>query len=246
MPPSLVIPTDPQVALREANIAATAGDWSRVSAFVESLLARSLPPADLAEAHRLAGIAALFAQPPRRDLAEQHFLEYLKIDLDATIDPALYPPEVVTFFSDVRARHSGELRARRPKSKRYAVLALVPPFGQFQNGERTKGIVLGSLLGTLLVANVSSYLVLRSWCFKQSGSAGSSAGCDPENSKNRNDAAATLRGINIATGVGLILTYLYGVYDGVRGYRRSRRESALAPFASSTNAGTTVGVRVMF
>src|SRR6187402_1716568 len=79
---------DPSLALREANVAATAGDWARVSAFVEPLLTRQLETADLAEAHRLAGIAAWFAQPQRLDLADQHFLAYLRIDLDGHLDPA--------------------------------------------------------------------------------------------------------------------------------------------------------------
>ena len=243
-PPAVVIPSDPAIALREANAAATAGDWARVAAYVEPLLAQSLERTDLAEAHRLAGIAALYAQPPRRDIAERHFLEYLRIDLDGQLDPSLYPPEVITFFSDVRARHAAELRARRPKTKRYLVLNLLPPWGQFQNGERTKGIVLGSMLGVFLTANVASYLVLRSWCTKLNGMNGTSAGCDE--TTNRNDSAETLRRINITAGVGLIITYVYGVYDGVRGYGRTRREPTLMPYATSTNTSATLGVRLNF
>ncbi len=235
---------DASTALREANVAASEGDWPRVSFYVSALLARQLDRADLAEAHRLAGIAALFAQPSRRDLAEHHFLEYLRIDLDAQLDPALYPPVVIEVFSDVRSRHSAELRARRPKSKRYWVLNLVPPFGQLQNGERRKGIVVGALLGTFLVANVSSYLVLRSWCFKQSRDGNESVGCDETTDRNGN--ATALRSINITTGVGLIITYVWGVYDGVRGYRRTSREAALAPFAISTNGGAALGITGTF
>lgn len=242
-PPSVVIPNDPATALREANAAATAGDWARVAAFVEPLLARSLERNDLAEAHRLAGIAALYAQPPRRDLAERHFLEYLKIDLDGQLDPALYPPEVITFFTDVRTRHARELRSLRP-TKRYAVLTLLPPFGQFQNGDKVKGIVIGSLLGVFLATNIITYFTLRSWCDTLVGPGGTSAGCDE--TTDRYDAAQTLRGLNITAGVGLIVTYVYGVYDGVRGYGRSRRERTLVPYATSTNTSTTLGVRVDF
>jgi hypothetical protein len=229
---------DPSSALREANTAAAEGDWERVRAVVESLLATSLDRADLAEAHRLAGIAAILGQPSRRDLAERHFLEYLRLDLDGHLDPALYPPEVTQFFADVRARHASELRARRPKARRYAVLALLPPFGQFQNGDRTTGIVIGSLLGTFVVANVASYLVLRSWC--------SEADLTCDATKDRTSSAETLRRVNITAGVGLIITYVYGVYDGVRGYRRSRRESILAPYATATNESATFGVRMNF
>ncbi len=244
--PSMAAPSDPAAALREANAAAASGDWARVSAFVEPLLAQSLAQNDLAEAHRLAGIAALYAQPPDRERAERHFLEYLRIDLDGQLDPALYPPEVITFFSDVRARHAPELRARRPKTyKRYAIVTLLPPWGQFQNGDRTKGIVIGSLLGAFLVTNVTTYLVLRSWCKTLVGPDGlTSAGCDE--TTDRSESAATLRGLNITAGVGLILTYVYGVYDGVRGYGRPRRERALAPYATSTNTSAVVGVQLNF
>jgi hypothetical protein len=236
--------TDPSLALREANLAANAGDWARVSAYVEPLLTRQLERADLAEAHRLAGIAALYAQPPQEALAEQHFLAYLRIDLDGHLDPTLYPPNVITFFADVRSKHAAELRARRPKAKRSWIPSLLPPWGQFYNGERTKGFVVGALLGTFLAANVTSYLVLRNWCFKQSRNGNESVGCDA--TTDRNASAATLRSINITAGVGLIVTYVWGVYDGIRGYRRARREGTLAPYATSTNTGSTFGVRMNF
>jgi hypothetical protein len=235
---------DPSLALREANLAATAGDWSRVSAYVEPLLTRQLDRADLAEAHRLAGIAALYAQPPQEALAEDHFLAYLRIDLDGHLDPSLYPPNIITFFANVRSKHAAELRARRPKAKRSWIPSLLPPWGQFNNGDRTKGVVVSVLLGTFLAANVTSYLVLRSWCFKQSRDGHESVGCDA--TTDRNASATTLRSINITAGVGLIVTYVWGVYDGVRGYRRSRREGSLAPYATSTNTGATFGVRMNF
>jgi hypothetical protein len=243
-PPAVVPSSDPAVALREANAAATAGDWTRVSAFVQPLLARQLDRADLAEAHRLAGIAALFSQPADHAGAELHFLEYLKIDLDAHLDPALYPPEVVNFFNDVRARHSAELKALRPKNKRYAVLSVLPPLAQFQNGDKVKGVVIGSLLGAFAITNVTTFLVLRSWCAHVSGDTGSSSTCD--DGGDHASAAMTLRGLNITAGVGLIVTFAYGVYDGVRGYRRDTRERALIPYATSTNGTAVIGVHLNF
>ena len=241
--PAEVVPADPAVALREANAAATAGDWARVAAFVQPLFVRPLERADLAEAHRLAGIAALFAEPRDEARAEHHLLAYLRLDLDAHLDPALYPPDVVNFFNDVRSRHAIELKALRPK-KRYAVLAVLPPFAQFQNGDRVKGIVIGSLLGAFAIANVTSYLVLRSWCTHVERDGNGSSTCD--GSSDHAAAATRLRGLNITSCVGLIITYAYGVYDGVRGYRRDTRERALAPYATSTNGGAVFGVHVRF
>jgi len=239
-PPPAPLPAEPTAALRMANDAATAGDWTRVDTLIQPLLARQLDRAALAEAHRLAGIAAMMAQPPRRDLAERHFLAYLRIDFDGHLDPALYPPEVVNYFNEVRASHAAELKAARPK-KRYAVLALLPPFAQFQNGERTKGWVLGGMMGTFAIANVSTLLLQRRWCTHAEGPTGSSSVCDGHVS-----GARAARSIQITSGVALILTYLYGVYDGVRGYRRESRERALVPYASPTDQGTVMGVQMNF
>jgi len=240
-PPPPPVPAKPSDALRRANDAATQGDWVTVDGLVQPLLARELDRSDLAEAHRLAGISALFAQPPRRDLAEAHFLAYLKFDYDGHLDPTLYPPEVVSFFADVRARHAAELKATRPK-KRYAVLALLPPFGQFQNGDRTKGWVITGVVGTLAIADVTSLLLRRSWCnHVTSPSGNSSYVCE-----GHYDGARATRTIEIVSTVGLIVTYVYGVYDGVRGYRRESRERALMPYASPTNQGGVVGVQMKF
>jgi hypothetical protein len=228
--------------LRDGNTAATAGDWQRVAQLVDPLLQRPLVPADLAEAHRLAGIAAFFQQ--RNADAESHFLAYLRIDLDGRLDPALYPPDVVAFFNDVTSRHAAELRARRPRPKRSWLLNLLPPGGQFQNGERTKAWVLGGLLGGLLAANVTSYLILRSWCTHTVGPGGVGATCDDTNNHNR--SASILRPINIASGIGLMITYAFGVYDGVQGYRQHAREQAIQPFAATSTEGSVLGITGSF
>ena len=55
-----------------------------------------------------------------------------------------------------------------------------------------------------------------------------------------------MRSVFITSSIGLVATYLYGVYDGVRGYRRESRERALVPFASPTNQGGLVGVQMNF
>lgn len=221
-------------ALREANAAATAGDWARVAALVDPLLRGRLPPADLAEAYRLSGMAAFYLL--RRDLAEQHFLAYLKIDLDGRLDPALYPPEVVGYFDEVRTKHQAELRARRPKPRSYWLLNLIPPGGQIQNRQRTKAWVVGGLIGAFAVGNVTTYLVLRSWCTRVSAGGGSSVTCDESGDHVR--SATALRSINLAAGIGLILSYAYGVYDGAANYRR---KESMQPFVAGVPGGGMVG-----
>jgi hypothetical protein len=228
---------DPATVLRDANAAATAGEWDRVAATVDPLLVHQLGRADLAEAHRLAGLAAFFHHD--NDAAEFHFLAYLRLDLQGHLDPALYPPEVTTFFDDVRARHAAELRARASRPKRYWYVAPLPVASQLQNGDKTKGIVIGSLLGALAITNVATYFVLRSWCH-DTGST-----CD-KNGTDHFEAAQNLHGVNVASGIALIAVGVYGVYDGVRGYRRRSRELSLEPYANPTASGAVFGIAGSF
>jgi hypothetical protein len=224
--------------LRDGNTAALAGDWQLVDQLIDPLLQRQLAPTDRGEAHRLAGIAAFFRQ--HRDDAEGHFLAYLRIDLDGRLDPALYPPDVIAFFNDVASRHSAELRALRARSRRSWLLTLIPPGGQLQNGERTKAYVIGGLLGTLLAANIATYAVLRSWCDHTDGPGGGGLTCDDGGDHHRD--AARLRPINIASGIGFLAVYVFGVYDGVQGYRQHSREQAIQPFVAASAGSRVFGI----
>jgi len=225
-------PPDP---LREANSAAAAGDWVRVANLVDPVLRGSAPRADLAEAYRLSGLAAFFLQ--RRDISEAHFLAYLKLDLDGRLDPALYPPEVVGFFDEVRIKHQAELRAQRPKPRSYWLLNLIPPGGQIQNRQRGKAWVFGSLIGVFAVGNVTTYIVLRSWCTRVSGDGGSGVTCDEGADHVR--SASTLRAINVISGIGLIGAWVIGVYDGASNYRR---KESVQPFVAGVAGGGIAGI----
>ncbi len=229
-------------ALRDGNAAATAGDWATVDKLVQPLLAQQLTSADLAEANRLAGLAAFFRG--ERPTAETHFLTYLRIDLDGVLDPTLYPPEAINYFNDVKAKHNAELRARRKVSKRYWVLNLIPPAGQFQNGERMKGLLVGGILVAFAVGYGTSLGLLGSWCTRVEGEQGSSLTCDQD--KDRGNIAGQLQTINLVSGVGFLLTYAYGVYDGVQGYRRKTREQRIQPFITNTTTESFIGVAGSF
>ncbi len=236
--------------LRAGNTAATAGDWERVAQLVDPLVDPQVDPhvrqqlasSDRAEAHRLAGLAAFFRK--RTGDAENHFLAYLRIDLDGRLDPALYPPDVVGFFNDVTSRHAAELRALRARPDRSWFLTLLPPFGQLQNGDRTKALVIGGAIGALLVTNLTTYYYLRSWCEHTDGTAGGGLTCsDP---RDHTTAAARVRPYNIASGIGFLLAYAYGVYDGVQGYRQRSRERVVRPFVGVSPESRIVGVSGSF
>jgi hypothetical protein len=233
--------------LREGNTAALAGDWPRVAALVDPLLREQLPLADLAEAHRLAGIAAFFAQ--HEASAEQHFITYLRIDPDGRLDPALYPPDAVAFFNDVASRHAAELRALRvPPQRSSWLFTLIPPVGQYMNGDRTKAYVLGGVLGGLLVTNLVTYSYLRQWCDHTQGTTGGQLTCSDGDgpAHDATQSAQRLRPLNIASGIAFWVVYAFGVYDGIRGYRRISREQALRPYATASREGSVVGLTARF
>jgi hypothetical protein len=198
--------------LIEAGVAADQGDWPTV-------IARASPvagdprqrAADRAEAHRLLGLAA-YAQG-RLDDADRELFAYLRLDLDGHLDPHLYPPETVAYFESVRARHAGELRALRPRPARTVLVNLLPPFGQLQNGERTKGWIIVGLGGGLLAANLATYAIVKRWCDEDDGT------CEVDG-RSRRATADRLLQLNRVAGVAAIAVYAYGVIDGFRHYRR--------------------------
>lgn len=221
-------------ALMQANQHANQGEWGDVQRLATAVLAGAPSKGDQAEAHRLLGLAAFYLQA--FDQAEGEFVAYLKLDLDGRLDPALIAPEAVTFFESVRARHAGELRALRPRPKRNWALNLLPPLGQFQNQERIKGIVLGSSLFVLAATNVTTYFVLRSWC-------GSTSRVCDESGVDHTGAAKQLRTLNYVSGVAAIGTFVYGVIDGTRGYRRRTHQLQFAVTADETTTGFVVAGR---
>jgi hypothetical protein len=210
--------------------AVDAKDWDRVIVLVGDVPTDgNVSSADHAEAHRLLGIAEFYRQ--RYDNAEAHFHAYLRIELDGQLDIGLFAPDVVQFFDNVKAKHAAELRALRPRARRWAVLNFVPPAGQFQNRQKTKAWVLGGLGATLLATNITTYVMLDRWCDDVDRT------CE-SGSESRADRARTWQKVNSATGVALIGLYVYGVVDGFRNYRR--RPSAtvtVTPVSIGTHGG---------
>lgn len=228
LPPSPAPAADPAVLLRHANAAAQVGDWGQVDRLTAPLIGMSLRSADLAEVHRLRGLAAFFAQ--RLEVAEAELLAYLRLDADAHLDPATVPPEAITYFESVQAKHRAELRtlrASRAPRKRSFLLTLVPVAGQLQNGERSKAWGFGITLGALAVTNVTSYVLLRRWCREADGT------CD-RTGVDRSGVAKPLSVVNLLSGVGLGVIYGVAVFDAIIGYRRATH---LTPMLGEGNVG---------
>lgn len=193
-------PETATAALLRAVAAYEYGDMNQV---VEAArpVAEGLLPASSDEhtrALRLLGMGLYLTNRPRG--AEIAFTELLRKDPHARLDPTNTRPELVAFFENLRRQ---ELTYRR----RF-IWNFVPPLGQFQNEDDTKGwIVLG--IGVASLATMTtSFFVLRSW--EQPG----------HTFPGHHSSAHTLKAVNfVAAGV-LAATYLYGVVDGFIGYSR--------------------------
>ncbi len=223
------------VELRDAITALQVGDYARAAELAGPIASRSVgvDKQDRAEAWRIYGLALFFLD--RRGQAETALLEYLKLDVDAHLDPSLVPPEAIVFFEDIRSRHSAELRKYRPVPKTTArtfLKNLLPPWGQFQNRHHGRGWFIGVSETVLLGVHLTSFFVLRSWCDSLTGTC-------VNGDVDHTSAARKLRTLNLVAGVALIGVYTYGVVDGLINYRRLRRRRKPTPPSMSVGVVPT-------
>jgi hypothetical protein len=155
-----------------------------------------------ASALRLLGIGLYLSG--RHDGAQGAFIDLLKLRPNARLDPTITRPEVVAFFEEVR-------RANRPK--KHLALALLPPFGQFQNGDDTKGWVL---LG-LEIATLAAAASTRFWLYRN---VNSTNGCAPRPSA----TCERVRTWNFVTTGALTAVWAIGVTDALLHFHRTDAE----------------------
>jgi hypothetical protein len=214
--PRPAVAEDVAVTLQGAADALQTADYQRAAQIAGELARREveLASADRAEAWRIYGLALFFLE--RRGEAERALLALLRLDPDVQLDPTLVPPEAIRFFDELRLRHADEIARSRPRARQVQPwLNLVPPLGQFQNGERGKGWwLVGAGLG-LVGANLGSFALLRRWCGGNPGGV-----CIDADGGDKTAAARVLKRVNAASAVGLAALYLYGVVDGYRGFRQ--------------------------
>jgi hypothetical protein len=174
----------PSQELIQARTSFRAGDFPAAIATLSALLypqARLSDPAERAEAHLLLGVA--YFEIGRREGAARELESALFLDGGLTIETGLFSDEAVAFFQskkrDVERRaHENEERKRLARDrdrlrqllknvvvveKRSYYLNFIPfGTGQFQNGERRKGVffaVAGGALGATSIG-LYSYQVL--------------------------------------------------------------------------------------
>jgi len=193
-------------ALVRAAAAYDYGDMNQVVEAARPVAEGLLPasPYEQAQAFRLLGIGLFLTNRPRG--AETAFTELLRKDPHVRLDATTTRPEVVAFFENIRRQQL--TRQRR------LIWNFIPPVGQFQNEESTKGwIILAVGVASLATAGTTSYL-LNKW------------EVNPGHTYPGHEGSAfPVKAVNwIATGV-LAATYVYGVFDGIIGYSRPLEDS---------------------
>ncbi len=205
---------DPLAELARARAHLAAGDAAS-AARLAGAVARdaTLGRADRGEANLVYGLALLALG--LADEADATLFQYLVLHPDAHLEPTLYSPETVLFLEQVRERHAAALRRLRPRpvKRRHAALSLLPPAGQFQNGDRRKGIALGVIEFLLAATNVATYALLNDRCTEADGLCGTAPGEPP-------DDARTLQRVNLLSGSLLAGVIGYGIIDAFAGHRR--------------------------
>jgi hypothetical protein len=157
----------PSVEFARGKVAFGRGEYARTIEIVRPLLypePRLDSEGEIAQAHRMLGVAHLFER--QSEQAAQEFRKLLQLRPDYRMDPFLDPPLVVDFFNGVLKQQEGELaelerrrqEARAEEQRRLDAARTGPtyiekrylrnsfavsfiPFGagQFQNGHRGKG-----------------------------------------------------------------------------------------------------------
>ncbi len=191
--------------------------------------------ADRLEGLRLYGICLYLTG--RKMAAAQVFRSLIDQAPQTRLDPRIVQPEVVAAFERIRLprlrrlqdqarrlRDAKKERARRRLARRWAILNMIPAAGQFQNGHWRKGLVVLSLELTMVVANLTSYYLLRSDSLRQADGTFVQKDADGNVVHDRRTLAKVLMGINYASLGVLVSTLLYGVIDGFYfHFRQTRR-----------------------
>jgi hypothetical protein len=195
-------PATAVAALDRANAAYDYGDMIQVVDSARPIVDGALiaTPAERLQALRLLGVGLYLTGRPTG--AEGAFLDLLRSNRHARLDPTSTRPEVVAFFEDVRRRHAAEIQdAARVRSRGSVIWNFLPPFGQFKNGDRARGFVILGLEVASFATALTTRLVLTSWRQPSDLFPG------------HETTAMTLRTVNhVAVGV-LAATWLIGVAD---------------------------------
>jgi hypothetical protein len=206
-PPLAPLPQDAAMALERARAAYEYGDMEMVVESARLVAEGRLRPtqAQRAQALRYLGIGLYVTGRPEG--AETAFFDLLRLRPGSRLDPTTTRPDCVAFFEDVRRRHADEIQqAARNRPGKSLVLAFLPPFGQFQNGHRGRGLTIGALEVLSLGSAIATDVQLNMWK-------------TPDDTfGTHHDQAKTVKTLNwLSVGV-LVATVAVGIVDGVANY----------------------------
>jgi tetratricopeptide (TPR) repeat protein len=182
---------------------------------------------ELCEAHTLLGVCHY--EGGRRDDAKAEFEKCLAIDPSKTLEPLIFSEGQVRLFDETRAdvearaKRDRELRELEERNERIRRLlentrnfesrswaVNFAPFGagQFQNGHRTKGILVATGQGLTAVTSLGIFLYLA-------GTYGLEAKVPIE------DAASVrrLQQIEVVSGAAFFAIYGYSIIDGILNFK---------------------------
>lgn len=171
---------DVAARLDDARDAFVLGDYDGIVQRLKPVAERpqalqTLSPGAQAELYRFLGMGLLLKSPSEREAAAAAFLELLKRQPDFTFIESVSPPQAVELLQEVRAAHPDLFRPveepqpgpssivyiQREVVEHPAWLNLLPPLGQFQNGQEVRGwlFLVGEALA--LATNVTSFIVVE-------------------------------------------------------------------------------------
>lgn len=224
--------------LSTAADALRAGDYLKAEALAAPITEQSegVAKQDRAEAWRIYGLALYFQK--RLAASERAFLSYLKLQPNAHLEPSLVPPEAIVFFESVRSKNAATLHKYRPKpeTKKRWILNWLPPAGQFQNGHKVKGIIIGAVGVVALAANLTSFFLLRDWCDETTDV------CKNDQGEEIRGRAKTVRQINLWSAAAIGVVYAYAVIDGLVYFRRRTTRKSVSVGVVPSASGAYVGI----
>lgn len=163
-------PVDPADLVRAMRDAVARLDDATAEARAREALARyeALTPDQLVEVHSTLGIL-LHARNEAIE-ARRQFEAALSLRPDLTLDPLLVSPKTVDFFDEIRAEVapvSGEptrgsairyVRVEDPRPGAALRSLAVPGWGQFEKGDRGRGLAFTTAWGVGLVGTLGAHL----------------------------------------------------------------------------------------
>jgi hypothetical protein len=226
-PPLAPAPTTAVAAIDRANAAYEYGDMKEVVDATRPVVDGAIEAGavERIQALRLLGIGLYLTGRPTG--AETAFLELLRARPKARLDPTTTRPEVVAFFEDVRRRHHADIEeASRARTRRSVAWNLLPPAGQFKNGDYGRGVLFLSLEVASGATAITTKVLLDSWH-------------RPGDLSTHPETARTLKPINYISVAVLAASYTAGVIDAFVRSDREPDDERISLFLFPGGAGLT-------